>query len=101
MAKKKNMIPHKKDSLEQAYSGFTVVLEDLHAKFDVFGENLSSLVERVTALEQLTEQQSEDMRFVKEELHLIRYELKQKTSLSDLQSLDRRVTRLERKIAAQ
>lgn len=100
MPKKKTKIPPQRDSVEEAYTGFTVALEDLHSKFDVFGENLLSLIERVTILERLMDQQSEDMRFAKEELHMIRYELKQKASLSDLQALDIRVTSLERKIVA-
>ncbi len=68
MPKKKIRILSQSDSVEEAYSSFTVALEDVNSKFVVFGENLLSLTQRVSTLENLLEQQGADIKYVKEEI---------------------------------
>lgn len=86
--------------LQEVYDAHAVVLEDIYSKIGGLAEAFTSLAERLTVVEQKADNLLDDMQFVREELGLIRLDLKEKADKTDLILLERRVVRLERKVAA-
>ena len=105
----------KKSKKELGFEGYTqVLLEDLHSKFDVFGEGLIGVKDEFTGVkDELSEVRKKgdatfeevghlrvDMEFVKDELRLIRNELKEKVDRDEFKTLETRVAYIEKRLRA-
>lgn len=77
-----------------------MVIEDIDKKFDVLVEGFAAQREKLDATFEAVGELQEDMTEVKMELGLIRNELKAKADRSELQLLEQRVSRLERRAVA-
>lgn len=77
-----------------------MVIEDIDKKFDVLVEGFAAQREKLDATFEVVGELQEDMTEVKMELGLIRNELKAKADRSELQLLEQRVSRLERRAVA-
>ncbi|KKS42333.1 hypothetical protein A3H03_02160 [Candidatus Kuenenbacteria bacterium RIFCSPLOWO2_12_FULL_42_13] len=92
-----------KQDIEKIVNGSTnVILEDLHGKFNAFGESLDYLKERVDGNIKETAQLGEgmttlkiDIAFIKKEIVEIKEKLDQKIDRYEHEKLETRVTRLE------
>lgn len=77
-----------------------MVIGDIDKKFDVLVEGFAAQREKLDATFEAVGELQEDMTEVKMELGLIRNELKAKADRSELQLLEQRVSRLERRAIA-
>ncbi len=93
MAIRKNNITRERDQ-------FTVVLEAIQSDFQIFGEKMEMIEEKMDAgfdeVKDLIAKNSEDIEMIKIDLHFIGNDIKKKTNREETMLLEKRVTVLEK-----
>jgi len=69
---------------------FSVILEALRSDFRIFGEGLSALREKAAGIFEMTGKNTEDIAFIKTDIHIIR---------TDLKVFEKRISLLEETIS--
>ena len=94
------MVKKKKKNNTYTSTQVGVILEDIKSDFKVFGEALAGVKEKGDATFEAVGKLQEDMVIVKDELGLIRNELKAKVSRDEFNLLEKRVINLEKSVKA-